>query len=278
MDHNYFKLHSELEQKFIGAGIDELADIDWIICEVTGKKRNSIKNLQHFSNTELSQIFEAAEKRINHIPLGYIFGHTEFFGRKFKVNSDVLIPRLDTEVLVEQLIAEIKDKNQFYSVLDIGTGSGAVAITLALETGADVTAVDISENALKVASENASELGADVKFIKSDIFDGVGDRKFDIIASNPPYIETDVIPTLDSEVKDYEPHLALDGGKDGLNFYKKIISGAKRHLNSDGKIFFEIGYNQAEALKSLLQKDFKDIKVIKDYGGNDRVVIASLKN
>lgn len=277
---DYFEIHKMYDSLFEAAGI-ELCDLDWIMCEVTGKKRSQLALYGNFSSTEFNKIHRAIKERLKLNPLGYIFGRTEFFGRTFTVSNKVLIPRMDTEILIEEAIKVITEKQKTSNdvkVLDIGTGSGAIAITLQKETSANLTAVDISSDALLVATKNAKNLGADVKFIQSDLFEKVAGNKFDIIVSNPPYIESDVIDDLSPEVKDHEPHLALDGGADGLDYYRKIIKEAPKHLTYGGTILFEIGYNQASAVSELLSIDFEDIKVVKDYGNNDRVVFAKLRS
>lgn len=278
---NYIGLKKELEKRFIDANIDETADIDWIICEITGKSRSMLPFIREFSKEELEKIEDAIKKRLNHIPLGLIFGKSNFYGRDFIVTNDTLIPRIDTEILIEKIIKSVgqdyKENGKTPTILDIGTGTGAIAITLQKETNSVCYAVDISEKALAVAKQNAKNLKADVKFSKSDLFDSIKDLKVDIIVSNPPYIKTAVIKLLDSEVRDNEPILALDGGADGLDFYRKIIEQAKMHLNIDGEIFFEIGFDQGEAVKLLLEKDFENIEIIKDYSNNDRVVCGKLR-
>ena len=271
----YKELRKNLEKSFEKAGIMEFADIDWIMVEVTGKSRSMLQFVERFSTEETNKIMDAVQKRLNHIPLGYIFGKSYFFGREFKVDENVLIPRQDTEILIEKICEDINNQNREVSVLDIGTGSGAIAITIQKETGANVTAVDISKGALEVAKENVKTLEANVEFIQSDLFENV-DGRFDFIVSNPPYIETEVIETLETEVKGNEPILALDGGKDGLDYYRKIVADAPKHLNKGGKLYFEIGYNQAEALKNLMKDTFTNILVYKDYGNNDRVVVGEL--
>ncbi len=274
---DYFSLHKDLEKLFECAGITETADIDWIMVEVLGVSRGQLPLLRDIADNNVKKIYEIAKSRAKHIPLAYILGKAWFYGRELDVNENVLIPRQDTEVLIDELVKKINEKSNKQSVLDIGTGSGAIAITTALETDSNVTVVDISEKALEVAKINAKKLGVNVNFVLSDLFDKLDGKKFDIIVSNPPYIESDVIETLDVEVKNNEPHLALDGGKSGLEFYEKIISQAPKFLNGSGSILFEIGYNQADSVSKLLEKDFKNIKVIKDYDGNDRVVIADKK-
>lgn len=271
---NYFELKKQAILKFQEAGIDEFSDIDWICVEVTGKKRSELGFIKDFSEKELNEINKALEKRLNHIPLGYIFGKTNFYGLDFIVNENVLIPRLDTEILVEKLIDEINARSGVVEVLDIGTGSGAIAVTIAKETKANVTAVDVSLKALKIAQQNAKLNHVDVNFILSDLFENVGERQFDIIVSNPPYIETDEIPKLMPEVKDNEPILALDGGKTGLDFYKRIVDSAGEFLKPNGKLFFEIGYNQGECVSDLMKDDFTNVCVIKDYLNNSRVVMG----
>lgn len=277
---SYSFLRKKLEEIFKKAEIDEFADIDWIMVEVTGKQRSMLPFVE-FSENEIQKIVELAKKRAKHVPLGYILGKSDFFGREFKTNNSVLIPRLDTEILIEQIVKEIKvfqEENQIKAkVLDIGTGSGAIAITIQKEIGAVVTAVDISKKALEVAKENAKTLQADIEILQSDLFESLGEKKFDFIVSNPPYIESAVIEGLSPEVRDNEPILALDGGEDGFEFYRKIISDAPSHLNKNGKLYFEIGYNQAETVKKLMQKDFKEIEVIRDYSDNDRVVLGEIK-
>ena len=271
----YKELRKNLEKSFERAGITEFADIDWIIVEITGKSRSMLQFIEQFSSDEMSKIMSAVEKRLKHIPLGYIFKKSYFYGREFKVDENVLIPRLDTEILIEKICDDIKSKKENVSVLDIGTGSGAIAITIQKETGANVVAVDVSDGALEIAKHNANKLEADVEFVKSNLFENVKGQ-FDFIVSNPPYIESSVIETLDDEVKLNEPILALDGGEDGLDFYRKIVEQSPKYLNKGGKLYFEIGYNQADALKQLMKDKFKNVCVYKDYGNNDRVVVGEI--
>ena len=271
----YRELRKNLEIAFEKTGITEFADIDWIMVEVTGKSRSMLQFVEQFSSDEMSKIMNAVEKRLKHIPLGYIFGKSYFFGREFRVDENVLIPRQDTEILIEKICDDIKSKKENVSVLDIGTGSGAIAITIQKETGANVVAVDVSDGALEIAKHNANKLEADVEFVKSNLFENIKGQ-FDFIVSNPPYIESSVIETLDDEVKLNEPILALDGGEDGLDFYRKIVEQSPKYLNKGGKLYFEIGYNQADALKQLMKDKFKNVCVYKDYGNNDRVVVGEI--
>jgi release factor glutamine methyltransferase len=217
---------------------------------------------------------ELANQRLSHKPMQYILGSCEFMGLDFDVNESTLIPRPDTEILVEEAIETIK-KFGCKTVLDIGTGSGAIAVSIAKYTGASVTAVDISPKALETAKRNAEKNGVSVNFILSDLFENVN-GKFDLIVSNPPYIETEVVQTLESQVKDFEPLTALDGGEDGLDFYRKIIAKADEYMTDCCRyVLFEIGYNQGNALKSLFTEyKFDKILIKSDLSGLDRVAIA----
>ncbi len=209
-------------------------------------------------------------------PLQYITNKQEFMGLDFYVDENVLIPQPDTEILVEKAI-EIAETTQKNKILDMCTGSGCIAISLAKKiNNAQITAVDISNSALNVANKNAINNNVEnkIKFINSDMFNNI-EEKFDIIVSNPPYIETETINKLGIEVQN-EPHLALDGGIDGLKFYKIIANNAFKYLNENGYLLLEIGYNQQNSVTQLLQDigKYKNIETVKDLGGNYRVVIA----
>lgn len=214
---------------------------------------------------------EAIKCRRKRIPLSHITKERDFFGYTFFVNEHVLIPRQETEILVEEALKCCKGKR----VLDICTGSGCIAITIRKEGDpSGVVAVDISTDALEVAKLNAKTLEADVTFIYSDLYQHVEGR-YDVIVSNPPYIKTSEIKELMPEVRLHEPMLALDGMEDGLVFYRRIIDDAKNYLNPEGRILFEIGYDQGQEVKELLlMAGFLDVNVIKDLTGRDRVVTA----
>ena len=259
------------------AGIDE-AELDarYILEYITG-----LNSAQYFINSEdiiekdkAEEFFRLIERRSKRIPLSYVIGTRDFFGLTFKVNENVLIPEQETELLVEEVIKHSEGK----SVLDMCTGSGCIAISIALfGKPSKVAASDISEKALEVARENAKSIEAgEISFIQGDMFENVTD-KFDIIVSNPPYIETGEIDELMPEVRDYIPRLALDGDIDGLKFYRIISKEAVKKLNKNGRIFYEIGYNQSRAVASILfENGFTDITVIKDYSGLGRIVMAKL--
>ena len=259
------------------AGIDEAElDAGYILEYITG-----LNSAQYFIHLEdiiekdkAEEFFRLIERRSKRIPLSYVIGTRDFFGLTFKVDENVLIPEQETELLVEEVIKHSEGK----SVLDMCTGSGCIAISIALfGKPSKVAASDISEKALEVARENAKSLKAgEISFIQGDMFENVTD-KFDIIVSNPPYIETGEIDELMPEVRDYIPRLALDGDIDGLKFYRIISKEAVKKLNKNGRIFYEIGYNQSRAVASiLLENGFTDVKIMKDYSGLDRIVMAKL--
>lgn len=212
-------------------------------------------------------------------PLQYITGIQEFMKLNFLVTKDVLIPRPDTEILVEEVIRKAENIPNPV-ILDLCTGSGAIAVSLAKYIkNVHICAIDISSKALEIAKKNAELNGVknNIEFIESNLFDKIKERKFDIIVSNPPYIETETIKTLSKEVQS-EPKIALDGGKDGLDFYRKIADSGSKYLNRQGYICLEIGYNQRIAVRQILEnkKRYVNINCIKDLCGNDRVITAQI--
>lgn len=214
---------------------------------------------------------ELVSKRASHIPLQHITGTQEFMGLEFDVTEDVLIPRQDTESLVEEVLKVCDQK----SVLDMCTGSGCIIVSLAkLGKLQRAIGVDISFKALEVAKKNAHKHNVEIEYLQSDLFAKV-EGSYDIIVSNPPYIPTEDIDKLMPEVKDYEPVTALDGSTDGLLFYRKIAYKLEQYLNKDGFVFFEIGHNQGEDVKQILQEvGFIEVTIKKDLSGQDRVVYA----
>lgn len=268
-------------------------------------------------NEELSidiekDFFEKIDKLCNNVPLQYITNIQEFMGLEFYVDENVLIPRSDTEILVEEVINSI-DKTKSIKLLDMCTGSGVIAVTLAkycdnvkslgkVYNNIQIVAVDKSEGALNVAIKNAklNNVQEKIKFIKSDMFEKLDNllldslycgenvdntsknikestknkiEKYDIIVSNPPYIETEVIKQLSKDVQN-EPKIALDGGNDGLNFYRIISENLVKYLKKGGNLFLEIGYNQKESVSKIFEKKFEKLKCIKDFAGNDRVIVG----
>ena len=213
---------------------------------------------------------ELIAKRASHYPLQYIIGKQEFMGLDFEVNESVLIPRQDTEFVVEEALFHVHDG---MSVLDMCTGSGCMLISIMkYKNNCEGLGVDISEDALPVARKNAIYNEVPAQFIRSDLYEEVS-GKYDVIVSNPPYIRSSIIPSLMKEVKDNEPIIALDGYEDGLYFYKKIIEGSKEHLKIGGYLIFEIGHDQGKDVsESMIDSGYKNVEVKKDYAGNDRVV------
>lgn len=230
-----------------------------IMCLCGYENRLALNRAKVIYKDIADKALEICKKRVeSNTPLQYLLGKANFYGNEFKVDSNVLIPRFDTEILVERALKEIGEKEA--RVLDMCTGSGAIAITVALNSKATVVASDISPLALNVARRNALDKCVSVEFIESDLFDKI-EGKFDYILINPPYIPTSDIETLDKEVKDYEPILALDGGVDGMDVYRKIASEYQNYLNENGVLMLEIGINQTEQIKEL----FGTVEFIKDY-------------
>ena len=272
------------------AGIDD-ADLDaWYLLEfVTGISRTMyyVKMQDKILPEQEKQYREFIETRASHIPLQHITGVQEFMGLEFIVNEHVLVPRQDTEVLVESVLEVLEPGMK---VLDMCTGSGCILISLMklygtsqAETTGEVTkdekmlcgvGVDISDEALKVAKANGEKIGVKAEFIQSDLFENVG-GEYDVIVSNPPYIRTAVIEELKEEVKCHDPFIALDGKEDGLYFYRKIVEKSLEYLSDGGRLLFEIGHDQGEEVKKLMeQAGFTGVTVKKDLAGLDRVVLG----
>lgn len=241
--------------------------------------------------------FQLIDRRCSGVPTQYITGIQNFFGNDFAVDERVLIPRRETEILVDDAKDLIKTgmvrgeaihkKKSEWEVLDLCTGSGVIAITIVKECprAVKMTASDISMEALEVAKQNAKNISEkDIKFVQGHLLDPfkgkLSTKKFDLIISNPPYIPTSVIPTLQREIKDHEPLLALDGGEDGLDCYREIISKAHIHLKKNGVLMMEIGNNQGEKIVDILSQNgnYDNIKVHQDLAGNDRIVVATKKD
>ena len=250
-------------------GIEERAEAEWIISLTTGIKRDELNKDVMLSVDKVERIEDLVSQRIKGKPLWYCIGDTNFYGYTIKVDERVLIPRPETEILCEQAIKYVFDGAE---VIDLCTGSGAIAITVNKETGAKVVAVDISSDAILLAQENANKNQAKVEFIQSDMFSNLTDRKFDLIISNPPYIRSNDILNLQDEVKNYEPILALDGGEDGLDFYRIIANNVLNYLNKNGIVLLECGYDQAKDVAELFNGF--DVEIIKDYSGIERIVKA----
>lgn len=216
-------------------------------------------------------------KRCAGMPVQYITGKQEFMGLSFQVDQSVLIPRPDTEILVEAVIALGKRKRRPLKILEIGTGSGCIAVSIAYYLkNCFIMAADISEKALEVARMNALKyhVSGRIEYIRSNLFERIEMSGFDVVLSNPPYVRRSEIPGLQREVRDFEPGLALDGGEDGLDFYKAIIKKAPSYLNLQGSLAFEVGIHQARDVARLMKEGFRDIAVKKDLAGIERVVVG----
>lgn len=269
----YRELFEYGKKQLEDAGIEEAAlDARLLLEYICHTDRNAL--LVHGdsvrSNLEEQFYRMVIEKRAQRIPLQHITGQQEFMGLTFKVNEHVLIPRQDTEILVEEAMRYLSDGMR---ILDICTGSGCILLSLLKYSNeCEGLGVDISDDALAVARENAQNLGLETEFRHSDLLEKV-EGKFDMIVSNPPYIETTVIDTLMPEVREHEPMLALDGREDGLYFYRRIVEQCTSYMTRGARLFFEIGYDQGETVKDMMiHKGFCEVEIIKDYAGLDRVV------
>ncbi|MGL4742617.1 MAG: peptide chain release factor N(5)-glutamine methyltransferase [Sarcina sp.] len=273
---------NETNQIFKNVGIDSyILDAQLLMCYVLGKdKLWLITNVfDRVSIEDEERYLELVKKRKNKYPMAYILGRAEFMNIDFIVKEGVLIPRGDTEILVEEVLKHI-DKYEKLDICDLCCGSGAIGLTIAeYRTETEVDLLDIEEKPEEVTNINIKnfELENRARFIHSDLFSGIENKKYDIIVSNPPYIKEEVIETLMDDVKNYEPHIALSGGESGLIFYEKIINEAVDHLKGKMILAFEIGHDQGTQVQSLMEKNnFENVKIIKDLAGLDRVVIGNL--
>lgn len=275
--------------------MDARLDAELLMCHLLSinKTQLFIKWPNILDEKSCEEYFRLIDIRGAGMPVQYILGEQEFMGISLVVNPDVLIPRQDTEILVEEAMAQLKrgfgqkkkPPMRGYRVLDLCCGSGAIGISLCkLQGNVQVTAVDISRKALEVAKENARKTATvdAMKFIESDLLSGLNKgmhkRKYHLIVSNPPYIESDVIPTLQREVAIYEPRIALDGGQDGLDFYRRIFAESPNYLHKGGVLLLEMGCEQGLALMQLAQDtgNFEELKIIKDLAGLERVFSCTL--
>lgn len=304
----YRALYQEGMERLQQAGIAEAAlDARLLLEYICGTVRNDmlLYGDREVTEEDTKHYRQMLSKRADHVPLQYLTNQQEFMGLSFYVDENVLIPRQDTEILVETIM---KDGYDGKRILEIGTGSGCIILSLLkYGNGCHGTATDISEGALETAGKNARQLGLDVELIRTDLaadiiaagdtaadviaVDGItaggiaaggiaisGKGVYDIIVSNPPYIESGVIPMLMPEVKEHEPMLALDGGADGLEYYRRILQETKELLAPGGKYYFEIGYDQGGAVKALLEEQgCSDVRIVKDYAGLDRVISGVIK-
>ena len=264
-------LTEKVKKAFSKKGIDS-SDAEWLVAITLNLNRSEVYNKKiTVTPKQVEDVAMLSVKRLSGTPLSYVLGNANFYGYDFIVNENVLIPRPETEELVA---LALKNINSNTTVLDMCTGSGAIAITINKQSNATVTAVDISKTALEIAKTNAKNNDANVNFIQSDMFNNVS-GKFDVIISNPPYVKSGDIENLQREVK-FEPVIALDGGQDGLDFYRIIANDGAKFLNDGGLLFVEYGINESEQIKDILNgsNNFKNVEVIKDINGLDRIIKA----
>lgn len=266
---------------------DALIETYSLDCELLLMNAINFSKIQLYTTPEYeltAQEFETfniyIKRRLQKEPIAYIINKCEFMGLNFYVDKNTLIPREDTEILVEKVI-EIINQNNFKQILDIGTGSGALAISIAKYCkNVKIIAIDVSLQALEIARKNAilNKVSKNISFLCSSLFDKLDTSNFDIIVSNPPYIKTEEIKLLDENVKNFEPYIALNGGNDGLDFYRKITSKAPMFLVNKGYLCYEIGFDQSsEVFKILKDNNFININIIKDLKGFNRVIFGNLR-
>jgi release factor glutamine methyltransferase len=252
-------------------GIEDAGTDAWILfSEITGLKRSEyfIRQQEEMDPALRKRFFELVRKRAEHIPVQYLLGKAWCYGNTFTVNEHVLIPRQDTEILIEEAAKRIRTGMH---ILDLCTGSGCILVSLLKQKSITGVGSDISEEALRVARENLNHYHLEAELVRSDLMRDIR-GSFDVIVSNPPYIPSDVIGRLDPEVKDHEPKIALDGGPDGLKFYRAIVRQARRHLNVNGWLLMEIGYDEGDDVREMLEDlGYVEVEIIKDYSGLDRV-------
>ena len=278
-------LLTEGEHALQSAGIEDWKMDAWYLMEEmlhVSRTRYLMEPSKEVSPEEEMLYKKQIARRAEHIPLQHLTGHQEFMGLDFRVSEDVLVPRQDTEILVEEALKYV---HSGMKLLDMCTGSGCILLSI-VKLAAELngckevtgTGVDLSEKALKIAQENRRNLGLEqtTALLQSDLFEQVNGT-YDMIVSNPPYIASEVITTLSEEVKHHEPMMALDGGTDGLDFYRIIIEKSPAYLASKGMLFFEIGYDQGASVSQLMEKNFENIHVIRDLAGLDRVVYGTCK-
>lgn len=264
-----FELRKELKQLFKDHDIEE-SDADFIISEVLGVKRTELIMIDEVSNDQELDIRSKANLRLDDMPVDSIFNKAYFYGLEFKVDDNVLTPRPESELLIDTAIRYIRDKG-YTKALDMCTGSGCLAIALKKNVDIDITAVDISAKALAIAKQNAKNNNVSICFVRSNMFENI-EGTFDIIISNPPYIDSDEVKELDAEVIKHDPLLALDGGQMGLKFYNILHDNVKKYLSKGGTLILEIGNEQRDMIINMFA-DCHFVECLTDYAGHDRVLV-----
>lgn len=250
-------------------GVTNYNDTVFLLEKVLGKKCSILDSIE-LNEQEYAEYMELISRRSEHEPMDSLMGYTEFLGLTIPFSQDTLSPRQETEIMVDNIIRENKGRDNL-TVLDLCSGSGCIGLAIAKHLGAAVTIVDISAAAIAVAEQNAKLNNVSVNIVSSDLFENV-EGKYDIIVTNPPYIPSRDCLTLEKEVVDYDPILALDGGQDGLDLIRKIVKDSPNYLNKDGLIYMEYGIGQTEQIKRLFEIDFDNIEIVKDYSGIDRYI------
>lgn len=264
-----YELRKSLREEFSQLGID-IVDADFIIAEIVGVPVTMLNLVDEIDDDTLDEIKSKISMRVSGVPVDRIFGRKYFYGLEFDINDFVLSPRQDSEVVVDTALKYISD-NHYHTALDMCTGSGCLAIAIKRNVDIDMTAVDISSKALALARKNADKHATNITFIQSNMFEKLN-RKFDIIISNPPYIAREDLSSLDREVREHDPVLALDGGDSGLDFYNIIHDNLRKYLSDNGTLILEIGEDQRMSIVSLFN-DFEFVECIQDLGGHDRVLV-----
>ena len=250
-------------------GITHYNDTVFLLEKVLGKKCSVLSNIE-LSEAEYNEYMSLISRRAEHESMDSLMGYTEFMGLVVPFSQDTLSPRQETEIMVDNIIRENKGRDNL-TVLDLCSGSGCIGLAIAKHLKATVTLVDISSKAISVAKNTAEINNVAVEIIESDLFEKV-DGKYDIIVTNPPYIPSEDCLSLEKEVIDYDPMLALDGGQDGLDLIRKIVKDSPNHLNKNGLIYMEYGIGQTEDIRPLLKSSFDNIEIVKDYSGIDRYI------
>lgn len=277
VEYNTREVLSEAKKKLLSSGdINWESDAEFLLAHILNVPRSGIFTHNTILSSQYSKYLELIDRRITHEPMDSLIGFTEFLGLTIPFHKETLSPRQETEIMVDNIIRENTGRKGL-KILDLCSGSGCIGLALSKLLNAKVLLADISPEALEISRQNARLNNLEVEYITSNLFDNIIGT-FDIIVSNPPYIPTLDLNGLEMEVKNYDPSIALDGGSDGLDFYREIIKSAPKHLADGGLIYLEFGINQGGIIAGLMQGNFTDIEIVKDYSGIDRYIKARKNN